>query len=638
MLKLVRHDNQHDNMSVIPDKIISRCIADKPKTAEELNAVKRLVLRASPKTAHIPTSSALLKSYHKLVKNHRIKTNKNLEKLFVKRAVRTLSGVSIVTVLTKPFPCPGQCVYCPNEKDMPKSYISDEPAAARALMLKFDPYEQVARRLESLEANGHPTDKIELIVKGGTWNAYPVEYQYWFALRCFEACNQMSLRARSKRAKQSPAATVIPATSHTTGLKKAGICDIATADSRFSSKGGPASGGHGNDNDANEIAALLSVARNDMKKAQTKNESAKHRIIGLTLETRPDFIDEKNIKIMRELGCTRVELGVQTIDDKILKLIKRGHDAAEVRRATALLKNYGFKVDYHLMPQLPGSTPARDLKMMREIFVNPAYRPDMIKIYPCTVVKNSELYRWIKKGAYEPYSDKKLIDVLKKIKTAMPRYVRISRLIRDIPAHHIIAGNKMTNLRQVIQKEMAEEGLKCNCLRCREIGHQKNIKNTNKNPKLFVDKYAASGGTEYFLSYEDAGRNIVYAFCRLRINSSVIPTIQAVIPAKAGIHATVIPAKAGICRRKVADSRFRGNDTAAIIRELHVYGQTLAIGKKEKFASQHKGLGKKLMDEATKICRRAGVKTLAVISGVGARGYYKKMGFSLKGTYMVKYL
>jgi len=530
-------------MNVI-EEIILQAVKKNPHTAEELNELKRRVLRTSPKTADIPTSSDLLKSYHKMVKNNRIKADKNLEKLFIKRAIRTLSGVSIITVLTEPFPCPGKCIYCPNEKAMPKSYISDEPAAARALMLHFDPYEQVAQRIKSLEANGHPTDKIELIVKGGTWNAYPIEYQYWFVLRCFEACN----------------------------------------------------------NHKKNSAGTLKILKIKLQRAQTKNEMAKHRIVGLTLETRPDHINEKNILIMRELGCTRVELGVQTIDNTILKTIRRGHNAEETKKATELLKNYGFKVDYHLMPQLPGSTPAKDLKMMKEIFENPSYRPDMIKIYPCTVVKNSELYHWLKKGKYKPYSDKKLIETIKKIKTVVPRYVRISRLIRDIPAHHIMAGNRMTNLRQVIQKQMAEDGTRCNCLRCREVGHQQNlpIKILQNKPRLFIEKYKTDGGIEYFLSYEDTKRNVVFAFCRLRLNE------KGIFP--------------------------------AIIRELHTYGQTLGIGEKEKDASQHKGLGKKLMDEAEKICLKNKKPTLAVISGVGVRGYYKKIGFKLVDTYMVKYL
>lgn len=527
----------------IAEKIILEAVKKKPHTPDELNELKRKILRTSRKKT-IPNTSLLLKSYHKLVKMNKIEVNETLEKLFVKRAVRTLSGVSIVTVLTEPFPCPGQCTYCPNETTMPKSYISDEPAAARALLLKFDPYQQVKRRLEALHKNGHPTDKVELIVKGGTWNAYPINYQYWFILRCFEASNSQRSRLTTK--------------------------------------------------------STLEKIKKTLRQAQIKNEKAQHRIIGLTLETRPDHITEKNILIMRELGCTRIEMGVQTIDKKILKLIKRGHDVQAVITATELLKKYGYKVDYHLMPQLPGTTPKKDLAMMKEIFINPNYRPDMIKIYPCTVIKNSELYNWLHAGKYQPYSDKKLIEVLKTFKTTLPRYVRLSRLIRDIPAHHIEAGNKMTNLRQVVQNEMAKDDTHCQCLRCREIGHQKidETKPKDWTPKIFIDKYEASGGTEYFLSFEDKKRRVVYAFCRLRLD-------------KNGAY-------------------------PAFIRELHTYGQMLSIGAKKEKASQHKGMGIQLVEQAEKICRQKHTGKLAVISGVGVRGYYRKLGFKLEKTYMVK--
>jgi elongator complex protein 3 len=526
-------------MTDVREKVIVKLLKKVPKTADDFSAILRNEMRGLKLTEDLSRKTDLLRVYHAMLGKGKIKKSPALEQLLTKRAVRTLSGVAIVTVLTEPHECPGQCIYCPDEKEMPKSYISDEPAAARALSLKFDPYRQVQERIKTLTKNGHPTDKIELIVKGGTWNAYPVDYQYWFILRCFEAANNVK------------------------GTKK-----ISVDKSRI---------------------VLFS--------AQKKNETAKHRIVGLTLETRPDHVNEKNILIMRELGCTRIELGVQTIDNKILKLVKRGHDTAETIRATELLKNYGFKVDYHLMPQLPGSTPAKDAKMLTEIFDNPAYRPDMIKIYPCTVVKHSALYKWVKTGKYKPYSDKKLLEVLINFKTIVPRYVRISRLIRDIPGHHIVAGNTMTNLRQVIQSEMAKRGLQCNCLRCREVGHA-NIKLSS--PKLFIDKYEASGGTEYFLSYEDAKRRVVYAFCRLRINKdSVYP---------------------------------------AFIRELHTYGQMLKIGAKNATASQHKGMGVKLIKEAEKLAAKFNANTIAVISGAGVRDYYRKLGYRLDKSYMIKNL
>jgi len=524
------------------EQLIKDLIKNKVRTERDLDLQKRLFLRNNKIRMDIPRKKELLKVYHKLLKQNRIKKNQVLEMLLVKRAVRTQSGVTIVTVLTKPYPCPGKCIYCPDEKRMPKSYISDEPAAARALTLGFDPFEQVKKRIKTLQDNGHPTDKIELIVKGGSWNAYPINYQYWFILRCFQACNNP----------------------------------------RY-------------DKDKNKKVSIKKIKK-VLIQHQKKNEKATHRIIGLTLETRPDMITKETIKIMRELGCTRIEMGVQTIDNKILKDIQRGHYKEDVIKATKLLKQYGFKVDYHLMPQLPGSTPIKDLKMMREIFSDSNFRPDMIKIYPCTVIKGTELYNRLQKGKYKPYSNRKLVDILKKIKSELPYYVRISRLIRDIPSHHVKAGNKMTNLRQVIQNEMKEEKLICHCLRCREIGHKRLSKVVK--PKLFIDKYSSSDGHEYFLSFEDKNRKVILAFCRLRID-------------KNGIY-------------------------PAFIRELHTYGQLVQIGEKIKKATQHKGMGKKLTQEAEKICKKEKINKLAVISGVGVRGYYAKMKYTLEDGYMVK--
>jgi elongator complex protein 3 len=319
------------------------------------------------------------------------------------------------------------------------------------------------------------------------------------------------------------------------------------------------------------------------------------------LETRPDSISEKTLWQMREQGCTRLEIGVQHTNDKVLKLIKRGHTVEQVKHATELAKNFGFKTDFHLMPQLPGETAGKDLKMLESVFEDEGYRPDMIKIYPCTVVKGSELYDWLEAGKYKTYSTDKLVKILKEFKTTVPRYVRISRLIRDIPSHHIKGGNTVTNLRQVIQDEMKKEGLKCKCLRCREVGHVKleNIKDLK--PVLFIDKYKTRGGMEYFLSYEDKKRQVVFAFCRLRI-------------------------------LKKAD----GFPFPSYIRELHTYGQLVKIGKKDKKSTQHQGLGKGLIKEAEKIVKKNKISKIAVISGVGVRDYYKKLGYKLENTYMAK--
>jgi len=288
---------------------------------------------------------------------------------------------------------------------------------------------------------------------------------------------------------------------------------------------------------------------------------------------------------MRELGCTRVELGVQALDNKILKLNKRGHGIAEITEATKLLKNFGFKVTYHIMPGLPGSTPGKDFKMFSQLFSDERFQPDQIKFYPTVVTHGSLLYRWWKAGKYKPYTDKQLQNLIIKCKKVIPPYVRIIRLIRDIPKESIMAGNIITNLRQV----MKDKGVKCRCIRCREVGNQKF---KIKNAKLAIKKYKASGGQEYFISYESKDKKILYGFCRLRLGDT------------------------------------------AIIRELHVYGELVPVGNAKKI--QHAGLGKKLMLEAEKIAKDCNFKKIAVISGIGVREYYKKLSYKLKNTYMEK--
>ncbi len=536
------------------EKIIISCLSHPPRTDDELNVRTRSLCEEK----NLPTKTELLSAYHDLLEKKRITSNPALEKLLTRRAVRSLSGVAVVTSLVKPYPCPGQCVYCPLDERMPKSYLAEEPAAMRALMLKFDPYEQMAERIKALENNGHPADKIEFIIKGGTWNSYSLQYQYWFILKSFEGANQQ----QKNRVKEK--------------------------------------------NNLTESSPLPELKR-ELFRQQKINEKAHHRIIGLTLETRPDCINHHTIWQMREMGTTRLEIGLQHTDDQVLALTKRGHTSEEAKQAIELLRNYGFKADFHMMPQLPGSTPEADLKSLQELFSDPAYRPDMIKIYPCTVVKNSELYEWFQQGKYHAYPTRDLIDILKKFKAEIPYYVRISRLIRDIPGQYIEEGNKVTNLRQVIKEEMLKEGTRCRCLRCREAGHISAASITDTTPHLFIEKYDTRGGTEYFLSFEDKTRTVVFAFCRLRVVDSTGTELAKV---------------------KV---RY-----PAYIRELHTYGQLLEIGTHDNADSQHKGLGKRLLRQAEEIAAKDGAKKLAVISGVGVRQYYRKWGYRLQNTYMVK--
>lgn len=521
---------------------------------DDLEAGKRLICKKY-KLAAIPNSD-ILKEYRLLLSKREISPLPRLERILRKRAIRTLSGIAPVAVLTKPYPCPGSCAYCPHEKDVPASYLSNEPAVMRAIRCDYDPYRQVALRLKALESNGHEPTKIELIVIGGTWSYLPAKYKYWYILNCFRAANDYGrLRKKIFERPEKEQSSVI-------GLKS-------------------------------PYSKNLSLARykEALKKEQNKNENAGYRFVGLTLETRPDYLDEKEAREMRELGATRVEIGVQAVDDDILKLNKRGHGVKEIAAATGLLKKYGFKVTYHLMPALSGSTPKKDLELFKKLFSDERFQPDQIKFYPTVVTAGSLLYHWYKQGKYKPYTDKQLQELIIACKAAVPAYVRIIRLIRDIPGESIIAGNKITNLRQI----MKDRGAQCNCIRCREAQE----KAIDPDYKINLIAYPASGGVEYFISADSRNGKTLYGFCRLRLDR----------------ESPIAP---------------------AIIRELHVYGELVPVGGEKRV--QHSGLGKQLLEEAENIARQDGAERMAIISGVGVRGYYKKLGYRKDSGYMIKRL
>jgi len=545
------------------EEMVLAIIEAAPTDRDALNLVVRKL--CATHKINRPPNRALISAYHSLIKKKRIKKDKVLESHLVKANIRSLSGVSIITSLIKPYACPGECVYCPTEVKMPKSYIATEPAAARALRLDFSPYEQMDKRIKMLEVNGHSSDKIEFIIKGGTWNAYPIKYQYWFILESFKACNN--------RSRHNPIESI--------------------GEKEYCKK---------------PLAEIIE----DIEKEQRYNEHAKYRIIGITLETRPDAITPKTIYHMRRQGCTRIELGLQAPDDAILNLIKRGHTVQQFIDAMKLLREAGFKVDLHFMPDLPGTTPDHDVEMYQILFDNPGLKPDMVKIYPNTVIKSAELYNWFKDGRYTPYGEKGLFDALLQMKLITPRYCRISRLIRDIPSNEIYAGNTITNLREDLEKFLHKQNKVCVCLRCREIGRQRNNVDATLVPQIFVDTYETVGGTEFFISLEDEKRTAVYGFLRLRIfNEEQNKQLIELLPEIKNV---------------------------AYVRELHIYGTLVSIGKKNLLASQHQGLGKRLMKEAEEITSKHNIKKLAVISGVGVRGYYRKLGYKKQGTYMIKTL
>ncbi len=522
----------------IKKEIFLEFFEQKLESKKDLMLAKRNI--AKKNGINIPSNAIILKAYNELLKEKEIKEDKNIKHLLIKRAIRTMSGIAPVAILTKPYECPGKCAFCPTEKDVPQSYLSNEPAVMRAIRCNYEPYTQVQDRLKALIANGHNPTKIELIVIGGTWSVLQKKYKYWYILNCFAAANDFN----SKTLKIE-----------TTKYKK---------------------------------NLSLNDLESSLLKEQKRNEKAKYQIIGLTLETRPDYINTLELIQMREFGCTRVELGVQAINDEILTLNKRGHGVKEIAKATNLLRSFGFKITYHLMPGLPGATTKKDLEMFKQLFSDPRFQPDQIKFYPTVVTKGSLLYKWWQTGKYKPYSDKQLQNLIINCKKNIPPYVRIIRLIRDIPSESIIAGNKITNLRQI----MKDKGVKCGCIRCREARELK-----IENYELKTISYSAGEGKEYFISYENFEEKTLFGFCRL-----YIPDNQ--------------------------------KTSTAIIRELHVYGQLVSIGESKK--TQHSGLGKKLIKEAEKIAKQNNKEKLSIISGVGVRGYYRKLGYRLNKTYMIK--
>ncbi len=470
----------------------------------------------------IPSDSEILQSIDE--------KRREILKVLMRKPVRTLSGVAIIAVMTSPHPCPhGRCIPCPGGPPYsPQSYTGKEPAALRAIRNKYDPFLQVKDRLKQLNAIGHPTDKIDLIIMGGTFPARDFIYQRWFIKRCYDALNGYDAR--------------------------------------------------------------------NLEEAKKINEKAKNRCIGLTIETRPDWCQLQHVELMLELGATRVEIGAQIIDDRVLYEMERGHTVNDIIEATKIAKDAGLKVCYHIMPGLPGSDYENDLKCFRKLFIDERFRPDMLKIYPTLVVKPSKLYEKWMKGEYKPMDENETIELIMEMKKYVPEWVRIQRIERDIPSYMINEGIRKSNLRQIIQRKMKERGWECRCIRCREIGHRLYKENIEVgNLEIKRREYIASGGREIFLSIEN--EDVIVAYCRVRIT-----------------------------------------DSKAIVRELKVHGPMVEIGKRSIEKWQHKGFGKLLMEKAEETAIRFGKDKLFVLSGIGVKEYYRKLGYEEDGIYMAKEL
>ena len=503
----------------------------------------------------------LVAAYHEMVGRGELREDASLLERLRMKPVRTLSGVTTVTVLTKPYPCPGKCIFCPTDVRMPKSYLPDEPGAMRGLEHDFDPYAQVRSRITALEALGHPTDKIELLILGGTWSSYRRDYQEWFVRRCFDAMNAAEEEpGHGGRDPQSAQ-----------GLEHEG-----------------------------EAIGLDSQA---LSAAQTINEGVVHRNVGLVIETRPDEITPDELRWLRHLGVTKVQMGAQSLDDRILELNQRGHDVECTRQATKLLRAAGFKIVLHWMPNLHGATPESDRVDFGRLWEG--FCPDEIKIYPNQLLANAELYEDWKRGEFRPYTTEELIDLLADIKPTIPRYCRVNRVIRDIPSTNVVDGNRRTSLRQDVHAEMRRRGTRCQCVRCREVRGREVEAGVLQLDDLV---YSADGAEEHFISYGTPDDKLA-GFIRLSLPNADAPA-----------------------------TGLKDLDGAALIREVHVYGQSLPVGAEKQGAAQHAGLGTKLLERGEAIARQNGLRRIAVISAVGTRKYYLERGFERGELYLVRAL
>lgn len=517
-----------------------------------------------------------------------------------RKPVRTLSGVTPLTVLTKPFPCPGTCIFCPNDIRMPKSYLADEPGAQRAEKNAFDPYLQAYMRLQTYHNLGHSTDKIEIIILGGTWSFYPETYQIWFVKRILDALHDFgngldgraevlsALRDKSMFVGE-PVSNVriqgaLMATSYNQTVQE------VYADEIFRSRGMAAEIAAGR----RERSLLDEYATwEELEAAQKENESAACRAVGLVIETRPDHISEAEVIRVRRLGCTKVQIGFQSLNDRVLELNKRGHDVAATRRAVKLLRKAGFKIHVHWMPNLYGSSPADDRDDYERLFGDKDFRPDELKIYPCSLIESAELMQQYQAGAWTPYTHDELLELLVDCFERTPEYCRLTRVIRDIPGTDIVDGNKVTNFRQLVERELERRGERSVDIRAREIG----VKPVSED-HLNLDRtsYQSSIGEEVFLQYITDECDIA-GFLRLSLPED---------PEDALVE------------------ELRG---AAMIREVHVYGLALGIGSALKGRAQHAGLGRRLIEAAADIAAVRGFRRLAVISSIGTREYYRARGF-----------
>lgn len=554
--------------TLTPEKLsLARLVLDEIRTGSPvMKAMRRHPL---PRGGYLG-KHALVAVYKQMVEQGEMQADPRfLEKIRLK-PVRTLSGVTTVTALTKPYACPGKCIFCPTDVRMPKSYLPDEPGAMRGLEHKFDPYDQVRSRLEALEAVGHPTDKIELLILGGTWSSYRRDYQEWFVTRCFDALNIHEGHEEHEEEREGENNFSVDSARPGAAVR-AGVNSV--------------------------------VNPGELAEAHTRNENASHRNVGLVIETRPDEVTLDEIRWLRYLGVTKVQMGAQSFDDHILDVNKRGHTVEQTQQAVSLLRAAGFKIVLHWMPNLLGATPDSD----RADFVRlwDGFCPDEIKIYPNQLLANAELYEYWQRGEFHPYTTQELLELIADIKPSIPRYCRVNRVIRDIPSPNVVEGNRRTSLRQDVQREMQTRGTNCECVRCREV---RGAPISPDSVRLDDLVYEAEDAEEHFISYVTPDDKLA-GFIRLSLPFFTSP-----------------------------DTEMDDLEDAALIREVHVYGQSLPVGAEKDGAAQHSGLGTQLLEEAEKVAKERGYTKMAVISAVGTRQYYLGRGFERGEYYLVKSL
>lgn len=524
-------------------ELIEKLLRKEITNKQELSAAKKEI-SIRHKLSSLPGNSQILAAAKGEEKQHVLE-------LLKLKPVRTISGVAVIAAMTSPAPCPhGLCVPCPGGPESkfrsPQSYMGAEPAARRAFENDFDPYMQVLSRLKQLSQIGHPVEKAELIVMGGTFTSRALCYQEWFVKRAIEAMNDFC----------------------STEWRKSGY--------------------------------------NSVEDVQSANENSRIRNVGITIETRPDWTEKEHIDTILDLGATKVEIGVQSTYDFILAGIQRGHTVKESADANMRLRDSGLKVGFHMMPGLPGSTAESDFRMFRTLFEDERFKPDYLKIYPTLVTEGTRLHGMWELGNYAPLEVEDAVELLAKVKSILPKWVRLQRIQRDIPAYQVLAGIRKSNIRQLAKERLEEMGGRCRCIRCREVGHGTLAGIEPENIELTMEEYRACGGKEHFISFEDMEKDILIGFIRLRFPHA--PHRQELLG-------------------------------AALVRELHVYGSMVPPGfSAEEKQWQHRGYGEELLAQAEEMARSAGYGKIAVTSAIGVRDYYRKFGYEREGPYMTKKL